>query len=133
MPKVLDDCGVAFEDAQIDAVQFAKLLASVEGKKLNKNMGIKALEQLVRQGAEFDFDRYLKDNAVTMEGDEDKIRQVARKVLADNPKAVAEYGQGKTKVMGFLVGQVMRAFFGKVDHDAVNRVMLEELQTGGQR
>lgn len=133
MPKVLDDCGVAFEDAQIDAVQFAKLLAGVEGKKLNKNMGIKALEQLVRQGAEFDFDRYLKDNAVTMEGDEDKIRQVARKVLADNPKAVAEYGQGKTKVMGFLVGQVMRAFFGKVDHDAVNRVMLEELQTGGQR
>lgn len=133
MPKVLDDCGCEFGDAEISAEQFAKLLASVDGKKINKNMGVKVLAEMIRSGASFDFDAYLKENAVSMEGDEDKIRDVVRRILAENPKAVTEYGQGKTKVLGFLVGQVMRAFFGKVDHDAVNKVMLEELQSGGQK
>jgi aspartyl-tRNA(Asn)/glutamyl-tRNA(Gln) amidotransferase subunit B len=43
------------------------------------------------------------------------IDALAREVLAGNEKTVADYKAGKTKVMGFLVGQVMKASRGKAN------------------
>lgn len=56
------------------------------------------------------------------------IVTLVQQVIADNPKQVEEYLSGKEKVMGFLVGQVMKASQGRAKPDAVNAVMREQLQ-----
>ena len=43
-------------------------------------------------------------------------------------KTAEEYQSGKTKVLGFLVGQVMKEMRGKADPQAVNRLLTEKLQ-----
>ena len=48
-------------------------------------------------------------------------------MLSDNPKTVEEYKGGKTKVLGFLVGQVMKQMKGKADPGLVNRMLTERL------
>ena len=48
-------------------------------------------------------------------------------VLAENPDAVERYRDGEQKVVGFLVGQVMRATQGKADPKAVNALLREKL------
>ena len=50
-----------------------------------------------------------------------------QEVLAANPTQVADYHAGKTKVVGFLVGQVMKATQGRAKPDAVNQLLVEEL------
>ena len=40
---------------------------------------------------------------------------MVQKVLANNPKVVEEYKGGKEKVLGFLVGQVMKEMKGKAN------------------
>ncbi len=48
-------------------------------------------------------------------------------VLAANPNAVADYRAGKTQVVGFLVGQVMKATRGQADAGVVQAVVRERL------
>jgi aspartyl-tRNA(Asn)/glutamyl-tRNA(Gln) amidotransferase subunit B len=49
-------------------------------------------------------------------------------VLAANAKSVADFKAGKTNVMGFLVGQVMKASQGKADPALVNSLMKQKLE-----
>ena len=44
-------------------------------------------------------------------------------VLAGNPKQVEQYRAGKTAVIGFLVGQVMKASRGQANPGAVTEVL----------
>ena len=48
-------------------------------------------------------------------------------VLADNSKQVEQYKGGKTTVLGYLVGQVMRATRGQADPKSVNQLLREKL------
>ena len=48
-------------------------------------------------------------------------------VLEANPDAVESYRSGEVKVVGFLVGQVMRATQGKADPKLVNQLLLDKL------
>ena len=48
-------------------------------------------------------------------------------VISANPDAVENYRAGEQKVVGFLVGQVMRATQGKADPKLVNQLLREAL------
>jgi aspartyl-tRNA(Asn)/glutamyl-tRNA(Gln) amidotransferase subunit B len=50
-------------------------------------------------------------------------------VLAANPEVVANYRAGKTNVLGFLVGQVMKASRGKADPALANELVKSKLST----
>ncbi len=62
--------------------------------------------------------------------DTSAIEALVDEVLARNPKEVEAYRAGKTKLLGFFVGQVMRATKGKADPQAVNRLVREKLGAG---
>jgi aspartyl-tRNA(Asn)/glutamyl-tRNA(Gln) amidotransferase subunit B len=56
------------------------------------------------------------------------IERFIDQVLAANEKSVSDYRAGKTNVMGFLVGQVMKASAGKADPQLVNTLMKQKLE-----
>ena len=55
------------------------------------------------------------------------IESYVEQVIADNPDQVQQYKDGKTKVVGFLVGQVMKASKGKANPRDVNQMMTAKL------
>ena len=57
------------------------------------------------------------------------IDEIVARVLADNPEAVDSYAAGEEKVVGFLVGQVMRASQGKADPKLVNQLLRQKLSS----
>ena len=52
---------------------------------------------------------------------------VIEEVIAANPKQVEQYKGGKAAVLGFLVGQVMKATKGQANPQAVNQLLKEKL------
>lgn len=58
--------------------------------------------------------------------DEGAVEALAREVVAENPKVVADYKGGKAASIQFLVGQVMRKSKGKANPQ-VARAALERL------
>ncbi len=61
--------------------------------------------------------------------DPEQIREIVRKVIEGNPKEVQKYKEGNTKLMGFFVGQVMKATKGKANPQLVNKILQEMLNS----
>jgi aspartyl-tRNA(Asn)/glutamyl-tRNA(Gln) amidotransferase subunit B len=55
------------------------------------------------------------------------LEKILDEVLAANPKQVEQYRGGKTTVIGFLVGQVMKASRGQANPAAVNELLKARL------
>jgi len=53
--------------------------------------------------------------------------KIIEQVIKDNPEVVKKYQAGKTSVIGFLVGQVMRLTHGQVDAREAQKVLLKHL------
>jgi aspartyl-tRNA(Asn)/glutamyl-tRNA(Gln) amidotransferase subunit B len=56
------------------------------------------------------------------------LEKMIDEVIASNPKQVEQYKGGKTTVIGFLVGAVMKASRGQANPAAVNQLMAEKLK-----
>jgi aspartyl-tRNA(Asn)/glutamyl-tRNA(Gln) amidotransferase subunit B len=55
------------------------------------------------------------------------IAEIVDRVIADNPKQLAQYKGGQTKLMGYFVGQVMKVSNGRADAKLTNQIVAEKL------
>jgi aspartyl-tRNA(Asn)/glutamyl-tRNA(Gln) amidotransferase subunit B len=61
--------------------------------------------------------------------DPEQIQKAIDRVFAENPDQIEQYRQGKTKVIGFLVGQIMKETAGKANPRLVNELLQEALDS----
>ena len=59
--------------------------------------------------------------------DEGAIAAAVDEVIAANAKAVADYKAGNARILGFLVGQVVKKLSGKANAEVVNRLLNERM------
>ena len=62
--------------------------------------------------------------------DENLLGQIVAKVLADNPDEVERYRKGKKGLLGFFMGEVMKASAGKADPKVAGSLLREMLEEG---
>jgi len=60
--------------------------------------------------------------------DRDEIEKVVEAVLRENPQGVSKYKDGKTRVFGFLVGEVMKSTNQRADPELVNTILKKKLE-----
>jgi aspartyl-tRNA(Asn)/glutamyl-tRNA(Gln) amidotransferase subunit B len=58
------------------------------------------------------------------------LEKIIAEVIAANPKQVEQYRAGKTTILGFFVGQVMKASKGQAKPELVNELLKKQLATG---
>ena len=70
-----------------------------------------------------------KELNLLQENDTAAIEKIVDEVLADpvTAKAQEDYKQGQTKVLGFLVGQVMKASHGKANPASASEILKQKL------
>lgn len=73
-------------------------------------------------------EQVIKEKGLTQITDPKAIGVVIDDLIAKNPGPVAEYRAGKTKLMGFFVGQAMKATQGQANPEILNQVLLEKLK-----
>ena len=59
--------------------------------------------------------------------DTSEIEIFINKVLEDNPENVEKYKNGKTKLLGFFIGEVMKASKGKANPGLLNQIVKKKL------
>ena len=114
--------GINDDDIEVDPKDFAKIVRLVDEKSINRTVGKTVLTKLIEEGV--DPDVYIKENSLAMVSDSGLIEAAVREVLAENEKTVEEYRAGSKKVLGFLVGQVMKKTQGKADPQTVNELLV---------
>ena len=116
LPRTLADRGIE----TVHAGELGKLLAAIHAGSISPTAGKTVLAELVRTGRPFSE---LKGAAPAPAVD---LGTAVEAVIAANPEKAAQYKAGKTGLLGFFVGQVMKAS-PNADAAAVNAAVRERL------
>lgn len=107
--------------------QLAELVAIVEEGTVSSSAAKEVLEGVL--DGEGDPRAVAETRDLVQISDASTLVKVVKDVLAGNPDAVESFRDGEQKVVGFLVGQVMRATQGKADPKMVNELLRRELSS----
>ncbi len=69
----------------------------------------------------------VEDKGLRQISDQDEIEAIVARVIAANPKQVEKFKSGNEKLIGWFVGQVMKASQGKANPGLVNRILKQKL------
>ncbi|MDE2973645.1 MAG: glutamine--tRNA ligase/YqeY domain fusion protein [Gemmatimonadota bacterium] len=117
------------DPARLEAAALAELVRAVDTGELSHRQGRTVLTALLRRGGSFAEARAAADLAEI--GDEATLRPMLQEVVAEYPGKAAAYRAGRTGLLGFFVGQVMRRTSGKADPRAASRVARAVLSEPG--
>lgn len=114
------------ENLQVTPAHLAALIQSVEQGMISQKNAKQVFAQILKEDVEPEV--YMKEQGLLIELDSQVLETAVREVLQEHPGTVEEYRNGKEKVLGFLVGQVMRKMKGKANPGKVNQMLKEGLK-----
>jgi aspartyl-tRNA(Asn)/glutamyl-tRNA(Gln) amidotransferase subunit B len=117
--------GAPIGRAPLDPKRLAGLIRLIDGGTISGKMAKDLFEEVWASGK--DPADLVRERGLAQVSDEAALAQAVDAVLAGNPGQVASYKAGKTGVLGFFVGQVMKATGGKANPALVNRLLKERL------
>lgn len=125
MMRLLKETGKEVEEVLIKPHQMASLLNLIDNGTITGSIAKTVFEEMFATGK--NPEEIVEEKGLKQLSNEDEIREIALKVIEDNPKSVEDYKNGKDKAIGFLVGQIMKATKGKANPQLANKILLEEL------
>jgi aspartyl-tRNA(Asn)/glutamyl-tRNA(Gln) amidotransferase subunit B len=98
----------------------ARLLALVEQGTISASQAKKVFEEMWAGGK--DPEAIVKEKGLEQISDSGALEAAAREIIEAHPKEAADFKAGKTKVMGFFVGQLMRRTKGQANPQLANEI-----------
>lgn len=123
--RLMKEWKLAPENLQITPKHLAVLIQSVEQGIISQKNAKQVFAQILKEDVE--PKTYMKEQGLLIELNEGIIETAVREVLQEHTGTVEEYRNGKEKVLGFLVGQVMRKMKGKAEPGKINQLLKERL------
>lgn len=123
--KVINEKDVAIADVGISPRQLADLINEIEKGTISNTAGKTVFEEILNTGK--DVKVIISEKGLAQLNDENVISEMIDSVLMKNEKSIEDYKKGKTNVVGFLVGQVMKESKGKGNPQIINNLVREKL------
>jgi aspartyl-tRNA(Asn)/glutamyl-tRNA(Gln) amidotransferase subunit B len=117
--------GLDIGDSKVSATDLAGLLTRVHDNTISGKIAKQVFEAMW-DGAGT-ADAVIEAKGLQQITDSSAIEAVVDDVIAANPGQVAEYRAGKSKLIGFFVGQVMQATKGQANPAQVNQILRDKL------
>jgi aspartyl-tRNA(Asn)/glutamyl-tRNA(Gln) amidotransferase subunit B len=111
LQRLLNEEGATLASLKFAPAQFAELLKLVDAGDISANTAKDVFAEMFRTGKA--PGAIVTERGLGLEKDASAVEAAVDAVLAANPDEVAKYKAGKTQVLGFLVGQVMKSMKGK--------------------
>ena len=125
---ILTDCagvlrkkGDTLNELQITAKDLAAIIKMVEKGDINRNAGKKILIAVIEDGA--DPVEYCKQQGLDRKVDVSAIEGIIDEVLAQNPRAIEDFKNGKEKAKQALFGACMKQLRGAGDPAVIKQIL----------
>jgi len=125
MLGLMNETGVSLEELKFTSKQLADLLLLIDKGTISGKIAKDVFKEMFETGK--NPDDIVKEKGLIQISDESELERIAAEVIKDNPKSVEDYKNGKTKAIGFLVGQIMKKTQGKANPQVVNKLLKELL------
>ena len=116
-----------FKESEIKTAQLVELLKMLQDKKITTKAGQRIIEQLPNNSKM--PGEIAEEMGLVGVVEDDAVMEAVKQAIQENPDAVSDYFEGKSKALNFLVGQVMRITRGKADPIRTNQMVQEELKS----
>ena len=129
--RLVKEEGIETEEISFSPEHLAELILMTDRGELNN----KTAKEVFRMIFTDDVDPmiYAEEKGLKTVLDTGLLEETVAKVLEENPDTVKQYLEGKTKVTGFLVGQIMKQMKGKADPKQVNQLLRQKLQEAEEK
>jgi aspartyl-tRNA(Asn)/glutamyl-tRNA(Gln) amidotransferase subunit B len=104
----------------------AEMVRMIDEGKISGKIAKALFEELLDSGES--PEKIVREKGLEQVSDSSSIEMAIDQVLADHSQQVSDYRSGKEKVLGFLVGQIMKATKGKANPQIVNEILKKKLQ-----
>ncbi len=121
----------SIQESPVGPGQIAQLVALVDKGTISGKMAKEVFAKTYQTGK--DPQQIVEEEGLVQLSDESELEAIVDKVLEENPKEVDKYLAGKTKIVGFFVGQIMKATKGKANPQVVNKILIKKLQERGKQ
>jgi aspartyl-tRNA(Asn)/glutamyl-tRNA(Gln) amidotransferase subunit B len=113
---------------RVTPTALARLLSLVEKGAISGKLAKTVFEEMMASGQ--DPEDIVKEKGLTQISDTGALESLAQEIIAAHPREVANYKAGKTKVMGFFVGQLMKKTRGQANPQLANEIFQRLLGEG---
>jgi aspartyl-tRNA(Asn)/glutamyl-tRNA(Gln) amidotransferase subunit B len=118
--------GRDISEAPVPAEQLGELVSLIAKGEISGKLAKEIFTKMIESG---DSARtIIEREGLRQISDTGALEKIIDEVIANNPKQVEQYKSGKTAVIGYLVGQVMKASKGQANPAAVNELLRTKLQ-----
>lgn len=122
---MLNEKKVELKDSPVSAENLGKLVELVTSNVINGKTAKDVFAIMADTGA--DPEKIVEEKGLKQVTDTGAIEAIIDEVIASSPDNVAAYKGGKTALMGWFVGQVMKASKGKANPGVVNQLLAKKL------
>ena len=117
---------IEINETKLTPENLTELVGLIEKDTISNNIGKQILIEMIEEGTK--ASEIVEKKGLSQITDVDAIRKLVEEVVNNNPNQVEQYKSGKTNILGFFVGQVMKATKGRANPKTVNEILLELLK-----
>jgi len=123
---LLNARGKTIEDSPVSAVDLARLLALVEEGVISGKIAKTVFDEMAQTAKP--AKQIVAEKGLVQITDTGALEDVVLRIIAGHPREVEAYKTGKTQLLGFFVGQIMKATRGQANPKMVNDILKQKLQ-----
>ena len=120
--------GVTITESPVDAVSLAAIVKRIEEGVISGKAAKEVLDYMMEK-PDVEVDAVIDELGLKQVSDEGALLAMIDEILSANQDKVEEYRAGKEKLLGFFVGQVMKASKGSANPGVVNKLLKEKLSS----
>ncbi len=124
--RLLKESEQEIHSSHFKVEQFAALVGLLHDKKISSTAAKQVIAILFAEGGK--VDEIVAREGLTQVSDVSTLEPVIDQIIAANPKQVEEFRSGKEKIIGFFVGQAMKATQGKANPALLQEIVLKKLK-----
>ncbi|MBS0153989.1 MAG: Asp-tRNA(Asn)/Glu-tRNA(Gln) amidotransferase subunit GatB [Nitrospira sp.] len=125
LTRELNNSGTDITASPVSPEGLVDLLTMVDKGVISLKVAREIFPEFYRSGKT--PQQIVQDKGLTQVSDEGALEKMIDEVLRNNPTQVAQFKEGKHQVLGFLVGQAMKASGGKANPGKVNELLKKRL------
>ncbi len=114
---------IEITDTKLTPENLAELISLIEKGTISNNIGKQIIIEMMKDGKK--ASAIVEKKGLSQITDEGAIKEIVQKIVDANPAQVQAYKNGKTNLLGFFVGQVMKETKGRANPKTVNELLRE--------
>jgi glutaminyl-tRNA synthetase len=115
----------SLNEPKFSPTQIAQLVKLVDDGVISTKISKDVFEQMSKTGE--NPKQIVESKGLVQISDPSVIEPIINEIIAKNPDNVAKYKDGNTKLLGFFVGQTLKATGGKANPSIVNELVAKKL------